>query len=234
MALVKQTLGYAIGETQFQSLAVWDDGTTGPRPGIILAPTFMGRTAAEDGHAERLAGLGYAALSVDLYGSDAAPADFDAARAAMEALVADRRRLAERMTVALEQLAALDAVDASRLAALGFCLGGKCVLDLARTGIALRGVASFHGVYDAPEYDTAARIQPKVLVLHGWDDPLCPPDAVLALAKELDGKGADWELDAYSATGHGFTNPARPDMYREQANARSWARCEAFLREVFA
>jgi dienelactone hydrolase len=234
MAIVKQTVSYSADGAEFEALAVWDDEGLGPRPGVAVVPTFMGRTEMEDGHAERLATLGYVGFSVDLYGNGVRPGDFDQAKAAMDALTADRASLARRMTAAIEQVGAFAVVDPAKRAALGFCLGGKCVLDLARTGIDICGVASFHGVYDAPEAATAERIAAKILVLHGWDDPICPPDAVLALAKELDAKGADWELDAYSATGHGFTNPHRPEMYRERANLRAWERCEDFLLEIFA
>src|SRR3546814_19964012 len=82
-------------------------------------------------------------------------------------------------------------VDAERTAAIGFCFGGKCVLDLARTGADLRGVVSFHGVYDAPPFPNVAPIKPKILVCHGWEDPIAPPEAMVGLAKELNESGAD-------------------------------------------
>jgi dienelactone hydrolase len=138
------------------------------------------------------------------------------------------------MTAALDRLRAAEGVDPARIAAIGFCFGGKAVLDLARTGAEIAGVATFHGIFDRPPFETAARIHPKLLVLHGWADPLATPEAVLGLADELDRAGADWELVAYGHTGHGFTNDGRPDMYRAQADTRSWTRLEDFLREVFA
>ena len=132
-----------------------------------------------------------------------------------------------------------DEVDADRLGAIGFCFGGLCVLDIARTGADLKGVASFHGLFEAPGNTSGNRIRSKVLALHGWDDPLAPPDSVLALSKELTGMGADWQIHAYGNTLHAFTNPAANDkdagtVYNDNANRRSWVAMRDFLAEVFA
>jgi dienelactone hydrolase len=128
---------------------------------------------------------------------------------------------------------ALDVVDAGRTAAIGFCFGGKCVLDLARQGSDVLGVAAFHGIFDPPAIPVADRITAKVLALHGWDDDLARPEDVIAFAKEMTEKGAAWELDAYGHTEHGFTAKHRPQMYRPLADQRSWARLRDFLWELF-
>jgi dienelactone hydrolase len=233
MAIRKETVRYELNGTAFEAVAAWDDAADGPRPGVLIAPSFMDRTAFEEERAERLVALGYTAFVMDLYGAAVNPTGPEEAMAAMKPLNDDRRELGARMTAAWEQMRGLDAVDAARTAAIGFCFGGKAVLDLARTGAELAGVAPFHGIFDKPTHPTAERIAAKVLLLHGWDDPLATPDAVLALADELNGKGADWELVAYGHTQHGFTNPKRPEMYRAEADTRSWARLEDFLRELF-
>jgi dienelactone hydrolase len=137
------------------------------------------------------------------------------------------------MAAAVEQVRALPVTDRAKVAAIGFCFGGKCVLDLARSGADVAGVVAFHGIFDAPDIATAETISAKVLALHGWDDPLAKPDDVVALAAELTAKKADWQLHAYGHAQHGFTNYNRPDMFEEKADRRSWAAMTAFLEEIF-
>lgn len=213
-------------------LAIWD-GDTGPRPGVLVAPTVMGHTALEERRAADLVGLGYGAFILDVYGKGRPPAGFDEALGWMAEMNADRRLLLARLRAALESMRARPEVDAARTAAIGYCFGGKCVLDLARSGAEVAGVVSFHGLFDPPPYPTAARIVAKVLALHGWDDPLATPDAALAFAAELTKAGADWQLHAYGHTVHAFTNPGRPEMYSAAADRRSWAAMQGFLTELF-
>ena len=95
--------------------------------------------------------------------------------------------------------------EASQISAIGFCFGGLCALDLARAGAAVKGVASFHGLF-TPAGLPAAKIQAKISAFHGWDDPFAPPDQVVALGQEMTAAGADWQLHIYGATVHGFMN----------------------------
>ena len=228
-----QTVAYEVDGTRFEGLAMWDDEDAGPRPGVLVAPTVMGRTTFEEGKAEALARLGYVGLALDIYGIDVRPTEMDEARRHMDALNADRRLIAARMAAALAALRGLDGVDATRTAAIGFCFGGKCVLDLARTGSDVLGVATFHGLFDPPAIPVADRITARVLALHGWDDELAKPEEVIAFAAEMTEKQAVWELDAYGHTGHGFTAEHRPQMYRPLADQRSWTRLGDFLAELF-
>lgn len=233
MAIVKQTVRYEVGGVAFESLAVWDDALSGPRPAVVIAPTFMDRSAFEDGKAEKLAALGYVGFAIDLFGVDVQPANFEEAGAAMTVLNADRHAVAARMLAAVEQVRALDVTDRARVAAMGFCFGGKCALDLARTGTDVKGVIAFHGLFDAPPFETAETIPAKVLALHGWDDPLAKPEAVIAFAAEMTAKKADWQLHAYGHTQHGFTNYARAEMFQPDADRRSWQAMQNFLAEIF-
>ena len=157
----------------------------------------------------------------------------------MDALNADRALLLERLRASLAALRSLPQVDPTRTAAIGFCFGGKCALDLARSGADVAGVVSFHGVYDPPPWQVAAPIRAEILLCHGWDDPLAPPDATVALARELTAAGADWQLHAYGHTGHGFTDPSatmaeRGIVYQKDADRRSWQAMRNFLAELFA
>lgn len=233
MSIVHKVLRHEHDGRRFEAYAAWDDGDARSRPIVLIAGTFMGRTGFEGAKARSLAELGYVAIAIDLYGLGHWPEDMDAARVAMEALDADRATLKERLLAALRAARAIGApADAGRVAAIGFCFGGKCVLDLARSGADVAGVASFHGIYDPPPFPHGD-IKAKILVLHGWDDPLAPPDSVLALTSELTEAGADWQIHAFGHTVHAFTNPARVGMYSPDADRRSWRAMADFLEELF-
>jgi dienelactone hydrolase len=156
----------------------------------------------------------------------------------MDMLNADRPLQRDRLHAVLALLKAAPQVDSARTAAIGFCFGGKCALDLARSGADLLGVVSFHGVYDRPPYKNVMPIRPKLLVLHGWRDPIAPPDATVALGEELSRGGADWQIHMYGEAGHGFADPAanapeRGVVYEPKADRRSWQAMEDFLTEIF-
>ncbi|WP_404711084.1 dienelactone hydrolase family protein [Sphingomonas sp. MMS24-J13] len=233
MPIVSQTLRHQHKGVTFEAFAAWDDASDAPRPIVLIAGTFMGRTAFEEDKARKLAAAGYVAVAIDLYGIENRPANFDEAGTAMAVLNDDRSLLRDRLRASLEVALGVDApADPAKVAAIGFCFGGKCVLDLARSGADVAGVASFHGLYDAPPFANEA-IKAKVLVLHGWNDPLDPPETVLALAKEMTDAGVDWQIHAYGHTVHGFTNPARETMYSPSADRRSWRSLIDFLEELF-
>jgi dienelactone hydrolase len=214
------------------------DGSGDARPGVILFPTVMGITDLERGFARRLVGEGYSVLLADLYGRRFTPDQRGEAMAAMTALREDRAALRDRLLAVLGAAIEQEAVDDERVAAIGFCFGGQNALDLARSGAEIAGVASFHGLFDPPGLPPQP-IKARVAAYHGWDDPLVPPEAVVALAAELTAAGADWQIHAFGHVGHGFTNPgatgAMPGIkYDEVTARRAWAACDAFLAECFA
>ncbi len=208
------------------------------RPAVLLFPTVMGVTDLERAYAERLVSQGYAALIADLYGRRFTPDQRDEAMAAMQTLREDRASLRDRLLAVLGVATEQPEIDDKRIAAIGFCFGGQNVLDLARTGADVAGVASFHGLFDPPNLPPRP-ISAKVAAYHGWDDPLVRPAAVVALATELTAAGCDWQIHAFGHVGHGFTNPqatgAMPGIkYDERTARRAWAACDAFLGECFA
>ena len=154
-------------------------------------------------------------------------------------LRADPEKLRARGRAALETLAALPQVDASRLAAIGFCFGGSVVLELAREGAELKAVVSFHGVLATKMPAQPGLVKASVLVCTGVDDPLAPPEQVADFENEMRAGGVkDWQVMAYGNTLHGFTNPAadgsmmRTALYNEQADRRSWASMKSLFDEV--
>lgn len=218
-----------------EGLLVSDAAT--PAPGILIFPTIMGRSDLELGFARRLGALGYTAMVADLYGAVGLPRE--ECRERMNALLADRARLQDRLLAVLDAFREQPEVDAGRVAAIGYCFGGLCALDLARTGADIRGAASFHGLFTPPGNREGTPIRAKVVAFHGWDDPMAPPASVEALASELSRAGADWQIHAYGNVMHGFTNPSADDpgrgvVYDPVADARSWASLQLFLAECLA
>jgi dienelactone hydrolase len=214
------------------------DGSGGAKPSVILIPTVMGVSPLEIGFAEKLVALGYSALVADLFGRRFAPGDREAAFAAMGKLREDRASLRDRLLAVLGAAQELDEVDDERVAVTGYCFGGQCALDLARSGVDVAGVASFHGLFDPPGLPPQP-IKAKVIAFHGWDDPMVPPPAVKALGGELTEAGADWQIHAYGNVGHGFTNPNAHQLgikgveYNQSAARRSWACLVDYLGELF-
>lgn len=238
MGLQHRLIEYRDGETLLEGRLAWDDKFVEPRPGILVAHAWGGRSAYEDGKADSLAQLGYVAFALDLYGKGIRGDSPDENAALMQPFLDDRAMLQRRLLVSLGTLREQDEVDAARVAAIGFCFGGLCVLDIARTGEDLAGVVSFHGLFTAPGNTGGNRARARVLVLHGWDDPMATPDAAVELAAELTALGADWQLHAYGNTQHAFTNPAANDtargtVYDATADRRSWQAMTGFLDEVF-
>jgi dienelactone hydrolase len=233
-----RTVEYSDGDTVLEAYMAWDASGHEPRPGVLVSHAWGGRSEFEEGKAERLAELGYVGFALDLYGKGVQGGTKDENAALMQPLLDDRVMLQRRMTLALEQLRQQKEVDAGKVAAMGFCFGGLCVLDLARTGADVRGVASFHGLFAPPGNTDGNRIAAKVLVMHGWDDPMATPEQVLGLTRELTSMGADWQVHAYGGTMHAFTNPAADDpdfgtVYNPAANHRSWQSLQLFLAELF-
>ena len=226
------------GQTLDHVLVHDDSGSA--RPAVIIIPTVQGVQPLEIGFGERLVALGYSALVADLFGRRFTPVvDRAEAFAAMTALREDRAALRDRLLAVLELARGLDEVDGGKVAVIGFCFGGQCALDVARSGADVAGVASFHGLFDPPGLP-AQPIKAKVVAFHGWNDPMVQPEAVVALGKELTEGGADWQIHCYGHVGHGFTNPRADQIgiegvfYHEAAARRSWASLEPFLAEVFA
>ncbi|HET9335805.1 MAG TPA: dienelactone hydrolase family protein [Sphingomicrobium sp.] len=207
-------------------------------PTVIIIPTVMGVQPLELGFAEKLVALGYHVVVADLFGRRFTPGvDKEAAFAAMGELRADRAALRDRLLAVLDEVRKREHVDTSRIAVIGYCFGGQCALDVARSGADVAAVAAFHGLFD-PCGLPPQPIKAKVAAYHGWDDPMVPPEAVAALGNELTAAGADWQIHAYGHVGHGFTNPRAHEIgidgvfYHEAAERRSWASLVNFLAEV--
>ena len=238
MAIQTRQVEYKDGDILLEAYMAWDESSSDRRPGVLISHAWAGRGELEESKAEMLAELGYVAFALDLYGKGVKGSNPEQNTALMQPLLDDRALLQQRMQLALEHIRKQKEVDVERVAALGFCFGGLCVLDLARTGADILGAASFHGLFSSPGNTGDNKISAKVLVMHGWDDPMATPDQVLSLADELSTMEADWQIHAYGNTMHAFTNPAADDrkmgtVYDADADRRSWQSLQLFLAEIF-
>jgi len=237
MTVLKEYFDYNYADVTFQGYRAHPGG--GDKPVVLVFHAWGGQHDFERGVADRLAELGYAAMAVDLYGKGKRGSSPEENTALMGPLVSDRVELQRRLGGALETARGLEGVDHTRVAAIGFCFGGLCVLDLARMGADVKGVVSFHGLLGGADNLPKPQPKAKVLALHGWDDPLATPEDVVAFGEEMTGAGADWQLHGYGGTVHAFTNPQANDRasgncYDAKVTRRAWAACDDFLREILA
>jgi dienelactone hydrolase len=208
------------------------------RPTVILIPTVMGVSDLEIGFGRQLVELGYNSLVADLFGKAFRGAPRDTMFGEMKRLAADRPALRRRLLHVLELVRGQDQVSPGQIVVAGYCFGGMCALDLARTGEDFAAAVSFHGLFDPPGLPPE-KIKAKVVAFHGWDDPMVPPDKVVALGQELTEAGSDWQIHAYGNVGHGFTNPHASELqidgvaYNALAAERSWTSFINLLEELF-
>ncbi len=235
--MLEQFVEYEHGGVSFEGYLALDGGTARPRPAVMIAHTWQGRGEFVCDKARILAGQGYAGFAIDLYGNGIVGSNAEESARLMQPLLDDRTLLHDRLLAALAALRTVEGIDPSKIAAIGYCFGGLCVLDLARLDAQVKGVASLHGLLKPPPAPCAATIGPSVLVLHGNDDPMAPVEDVIALERELTAAGADWQLHTYGNTMHSFTNPNANDralgtIYNATADRRSWTSLMNFLGEV--
>ncbi len=237
--MVTEEVVYSESNTSFRGYLAYDDEVKGLKPCVMIAHDWSGRREAFCEKAKQWAGMGYVGFALDLYGDAQLGHDNEQRLALMTPLAENREHLAKRMLAAFRAACEHPQIDEHKIVVTGYCFGGLCALDLARTGANLRGVISFHGLLSEPKHKTAAEIKAKVLVLHGYDDPLVLPEQVTQFAREMTLKNVDWQVHMYGLTKHSFTNPDAHDeqlglYYNQTADKRSWTSSVAFLSEVFA
>jgi dienelactone hydrolase len=208
------------------------------RPTVLFVPSVMGVSDLEIGFGRQLVELGFNAFVADTFGKQFRGAGRDVMFGEMNRIKEDRAVLLRRLQSILDEARRLDEVDSDRIVVAGFCFGGMCALDVARSGADIVAAVSFHGLFDPPGLPPQ-KIKAKVLALHGWDDPMVPPEKVVALGQELTEAGADWQIHAYGHVGHGFTNPHASELqidgvaYNALAAERSWTSFVNLLEELF-
>lgn len=206
--------------------------------GVLVFPEWWGMSEHAKHSAERLARAGYAAMTVDLYGDAVLTDDAALANEKMNALLADPQILAERTDLALQAVKNLPEVNENRIAAIGFCFGGKVALDMARRGADLKAVCSFHGNLSPAVPAVPGIVKAELLVQHGGRDSLVSMENLHAFRAEMDAAGATYHIDVFPEAKHGFTNPQATangekngaDLaYNEEAAALAWQNMLDFL-----
>jgi dienelactone hydrolase len=245
MAIMTTTVDYRDGDTQLEGYLA-SPRTDGPKPAVLIAHMWGGRVEFVCDKARQLAALGYTAFALDMYGKGPKGVILggnpEENAKLIQPFMDDRGMLQQRMLAAFQALRARPEADPGRIAVIGYCFGGLCALDLARTGTGagagLRGAVSIHGLLEPPpRSDQRGRINCKVLLLHGDRDPQADMRSMLALQHELTETGVDWQSVIYGNTQHAFTNPAANNptagtVYHPDSNRRSWIALLAFLEEV--
>jgi dienelactone hydrolase len=239
-ALVRtQDVEYKQDGTVLEGFLAYDDGFKGKRPGILVVHEWTGLGPYVKRRCKELAKLGYIAFGADIYGKGVRPKDHEEAARVSGMYTKDRALMRTRVKAGLEQLMNNGLTDHARIAAIGYCFGGAAVLELARSGADIAGVAAFHGALANPNPADAGNIRARVLVLHGADDPYVDQKQVDAFMDEMRKTDADWQVVLYGGAVHSFTvpeagnDPSKGAAYNERADRRSWAAMRNFLDEIF-
>ena len=235
-----EVVEYKQGDVVLQGYLSYDESITGKRPAVLVVHDWMGVSDDTKMRAEMLAGLGYVALTADIYGKGVRPKNAQEAQAEAGKYYKDRALWRARAKAGLDFLASRPEADPDRLAVMGYCFGGGTALELARSGAPVKGVVTFHGSLSSATPEEAKNIKGKVLVLHGADDPYVKQADVTAFMDEMRNGGVDWELVQYSGAVHAFTikgagtDNSKGAAYNAEADRRSWQAMKDFFSEVFA
>jgi dienelactone hydrolase len=215
----------------------YDDSIEGKRPGVIVVHEWWGLNDYARMRADQLAGLGYVAFAIDMYGKVTEKPQEASAWA--QALKGDTVLLRGRATAGLEVLRADPRVDVARIAAIGYCFGGGTVQHLAYTGAPIRGIVSFHGGFVNPSKDEAKSVKAKILICHGAADKVSTPREMQDYIAAMEQTGLDWQMVIFGGAKHAFTNPGVDKTglegvaYSKSADERSWKYMKDFFDEVF-
>jgi dienelactone hydrolase len=236
------TVEYSAKGVVMKGYLAYDKNIRGKRPGVLVVHEWWGLNDYARKRARMLAELGYAALAVDMYGEGKQAGHPDDAGKFSSELMKSFGTAKDRFIAALEFLQAQPVVDRQKVAAVGYCFGGGVVLNMARQGVDLKGVASFHGSLSAVAPAGQGSVKAKILVLHGADDKFITVEQIKAFREEMKNAGADFRFIAYPGALHSFTNPEAdeygkkfgiPVAYNAEADKKSWKELEKFLRQIF-
>ncbi len=238
-----QALDYRAGDTQMQAYLAYDASLEGPHPGVLVVPEWWGLDDYARRRVRELAELGYVALAVDMYGGGKATTEPEQAGAWAGEVSKNPQLAKTRFMAALETLKDQKAVDAAQIGAIGYCFGGTVVLNMARAGVDMDGVVSFHGTLPVDNPPVRDGIEADVLVLHGEADAYVTDEQMATFKRQMESAGADFRVVSYPGAKHSFTNPAADDIaekfdlevgYDAQADQRSWREMRGFFQRIFA
>ncbi len=237
-----ETVEYEVNGETFTGYLAYDDEADGKRPGVLVVHEWWGHNEFVREQAEKLAEAGYTAFALDMYGSGKLAEHPEDAQQFMKEATKDIDQVKARFMAAKELLEQHDSVDGSKIAAQGYCFGGAVVLNMARMGVDLDAVVSYHGALGSPIKAETGKVQPRIHVYTGGADKMVPSDQVAGLVKEMQDAEADLTLVNFPGVLHSFTNPGAdriaeefdmPVAYDEEAASRSWEGTMRLYDEVF-
>jgi len=240
--ILGKTVEYSARGVGMKGYLAYDENTKGERPGVLVVPEWWGLNGYAHKRARMLAELGYTALAVDMYGGGKVATNPDDASKLSSEAMKNFDVSKARFMAAMDFLKKQPFVDPPRIAAIGYCFGGGIVLNMARQGVDLRGVVSFHGGLTAVKPAQPGGVKAKILVLNGGADPLVPLEQVEAFREEMKSAGADFQFISYPGATHAFTNPEAdvlgkkfnlPIAYNAKADKESWNQMKKFFSTIF-
>ena len=242
-AVQGKEVNYQANGTTLKGYLAYDDAIKGKRPAVLVVHEWWGHNSYARKRADMLAGLGYTALAVDMYG-DGKQANHPDEAGKFAAEVSKNMPLAKaRFEAGMQLLRKQKTVDAKRIAAIGYCFGGGVVLNMARIGANLKGVASFHGSLGTDNPAQPGKVKARIISFTGESDRMISADTVAAFKKEMESAGADFKVVTYPGVKHSFTNPDADELgrkfdlplaYNAAADKDSWQQTTVFLREIFS
>jgi dienelactone hydrolase len=235
--VLTETISYQDNGVELEGFAAYAD--TKKRPLVILCHAWRGRDEFVCGKAKEIAGWGYHCFALDMYGKGVLGNSKEENAALKKPFVEDRALLQRRVIKGFETGSRLTHVDADRIAAVGMGFGGGCAIDLARSGVNLKGAVSIYGHFAPPHASIVKPIGAKVLVLHGYKDPVAGQEELRAFEKEMDAAKIDWQVHVYGSAMHAFANPSANDarsgmLYSPTDAKRAWKAARNFFDELFA
>ncbi len=239
--IATEEIDYQVGAESFTGFIAYPQNGSSSA-GILVVHEWWGHNDYARHRAEMLAREGYTAFALDMYGSGKLAEHPDDAAKFMNAVFAEAGAAKARFEAAMDILKARETVNPERLAAIGYCFGGATVLNMARAGLDLKGVVSFHGNLATQSPAQPGQVKAKVLVYHGNEDPFVPAEQVTAFKTEMDAAGVDYSFTGFDGAKHSFTNPGAdafaekfdmPLAYSPQADAESWKGMLTFFETLF-
>lgn len=243
--MLTETVHYQCNNVDFRGYLAYSKEARAKRPGVIIAHAWRGQDEFARNKAHALAELGYLGFAADLYGNGTVAANNEEALQLMLPLFLDRALLRERMCAAYEVIRNHPHINEEAIGVIGFCFGGLAAIELLRSGAAIRGAVSFHGLlgdklneHRAATVPNAKQIKGALLMLHGYKDPLVSHADIQNVQEEFTRLGVDWQMHTYGQAMHAFSNPQANDekngmLFNPQAALRSWQAMCIFFEDIF-
>ena len=240
--IITKDIDYSDGEMKMKGYLAYDDSIKEQRPGIIVVHEWWGHNDYAKRRARMLAKLGYRAFALDMYGNGKnASHPKDASKFSGE-VKANMAIAEKRFMAAYSLLQKQENVIKDQIAAIGYCFGGGIVLEMARRGVDLDAVVSFHGSLGTNKKAKKGKVKAKILVLNGKADPFVKKSAIISFKDEMKAAKIDFKFINYPNAKHAFTNPGAdkfgskfkiPLAYNAEADKKSWSEMKRFFEDIF-